>query len=93
MAKAYKYEGETFQVEDLAGREVTVSDGMNTLTITLNEGGPSLYRVSTVKGGWWWHTNTPEESINRACRELIEHKKSISPEEAYKVLSDFVDEI
>ncbi len=93
MAKEYKYEGDTFQVEDSDGREVTVSDGMNTLTITLNKGGPSLYRVSTVKGSWWWHTNTPEESINRACRELIEHRKSISPEEAYKALSDFVDEL
>ena len=93
MAKEYKYQGETFQVEDLDGHEVTVSNGLNILSITLNKGGPSLYRVSTVKGGWWWHTNTSEESINRACRELIEHRQSISPEEAYKALSDFVDDL
>ena len=91
--KEYKYEGETFQVEDLDGSEVKVSDGLNTVSITFNKGGPSLYRVSTIKGGWWWHTNTPEESLNRACRELIEHRKSISPEEALKGLSEFVDNL
>ena len=88
--KDYKYEGEIFQVDDSVGCEIKVSDGVNTISITRNNGGPSVYRVSTVKGGWWWHTNSVPESVDRACLELIQSRKAITPEEACKALSEFV---
>ena len=90
MAKKYQYQGETFQVEDTDNCEIKVSDGVTVLSITPNTGGPSIYRVSTVKGGWWWHTNTVEESINRACLDLIESRKSTKPEEACDALHNYV---
>lgn len=90
MAKKYLYQGETFQVEDTNNCEIKVSDGVSTLSITPNSGGPSVYRVSTVKGGWWWHTNTVSESIDRACRDLIENRESTTPEEACKDMHEFV---
>ena len=48
--KEYKYQGETFQVDDSGGCEIKVSDGQNTISITPNNDGPSVYKVSTVKG-------------------------------------------
>ena len=57
--------------------KLKVSDKANTLSITLNSTGSSVYKVSTVKGGWWWHTNTVEESIERACRELVDHRGTV----------------
>lgn len=89
--KEYEFQGETFQVDASGGCEMKVSDKENTITISLNNGGPSVYKVSTVKGGWWWHTNTVEESLNRACRELLESRKAIAPEDACKALTDFVE--
>ena len=91
--KEYKYKGQTFQVDAAGGCEMKVSDSKNTITITPNSSGASVYRVSTVKGGWWWHTNTVEESLNRACRELLESGTAISPEEACKALADFVGKL
>ena len=91
--KEYKFKGESFFVEDTNACEVKVSDKANTISITLNSGGPSVYRVSTVKGGWWWHTNTVDESIQRACRELIEHRSTTPPEKACKDLHTFVDSL
>ena len=90
MQKKYEYQGETFSIEDTDNCEIKVSDGFNVLSITPNSGGPSVYRVSTVKGGWWWHTNTVEESIDRACRDLIESRKDVTSEEACKALHEYV---
>ena len=89
--KDYKYQDETFQVDNSGGCEIKVSDKLNTISITPNSGGGSVYKVSTVKGGWWWYTNTVEESINRACRDLVESRTSITPEEACNALTEFVD--
>ena len=72
--KEYKYNDEQFYIEDTDACEIKVSDDKYTLSITLNTNGSSVYRVSTVKGGWWWHTNSVEESIDRACRELIAYR-------------------
>ena len=91
--KEYKYQGETFQVDDSGGCEIKVSDGQNTISITPNNDGPSVYKVSTVKGGWWWHTNSVKESVDRACSDLIESRKAITSEEACKALSEFVENI
>ena len=88
--KDYKYKGETFQVDATGGCEIKVSDNKHSITISLNNGGPSVYKVSTVKGGWWWHTNTVEESLNQACRELLKSRKAITQEEACKALTEFV---
>ena len=76
--KEYKYNGEVFFIEDTDACEIKVSDKVNSVSVSLNSGGPSVYKVSAVKGGWWWHTNTAEDSVARACRELIDHRKSIS---------------
>ena len=91
--KEYKYKNETFKLEAADSCEIKVSDKVNTISITPNTGGPSVYRVSTVKGSWWWHTNSVEESINRACQELVESRKAISPDEACKALSEFVNNL
>ena len=89
--KEYKYQGELFQVDDSGGCELKVSDGVNTLSITSNSGGPSVYKVSTVKGGWWWHTTTVQESLDRACRDLIDSRSVITPEDACKELHEFFE--
>lgn len=91
--KEYVYNGQRFEVEDSDACELKVSDKMNTVTITLNRGGPSVYKVSTVKGGWWWHTNTVEQSVRRACQELIEAREAIPPEVACGDLRKFVDDL
>jgi len=91
--KEYVYKGERFEIEDADACELKVSDKINTVTITLNTGGPSVYRVSTVKGGWWWHTNTVEESVRRACEELIQAREAIPPEVACDDLRKFVDDL
>ncbi len=91
--KEYKYQDETFQVDDSGGCEIKVSDRVHTISITPNKDGPSGYKVSTIKGGWWWHTNSVQESVDRACRELIESRTAISPEDACKALSEFVQDL
>ncbi|MCY4070562.1 MAG: hypothetical protein OXG60_04650 [Chloroflexi bacterium] len=89
MAK-YEYQGETFQVEATDTCKIEVSDGVNTVSITLNSGGPTLYKVSTVKGGWWWHHDTVEDSVIRACRELVKARADIDSDEACKSMSEYV---
>ena len=91
--KEYKYEGATFLIEDTDACEIKVSDKTNSVSVTLNSGGPSVYRVSTAKGGWWWHTNTVEESVARACREPIEYRSSISKEAACEALHKYVEDL
>ena len=92
--KEYKYSnGEVFQVDYADECEIKVTDGKNILSITLNTEGASTYRVSTVKGGWWWYTNTVEESVNRACRELIDSRSATSSDEACRAMQDFVDQL
>ena len=91
--KEYVYRGEWFEIEDTDACELKVSDKVNTVTITLNSGGPSVYRVSTVKGGWWWHTNTVEESVRRACQELVEARKAIPPKVACGDLHKFAEDL
>ena len=91
--KEYKYKGETFLIEDTRACEIKVSDKVNAVSVILNSGGPSVYKVSTVKGGWWWHTNTVQESIARACRELIDHRSTTPTEKACEDLHTFVDSL
>ena len=91
--KEYKYQDEGFWINGSGGCELTVSDRVNTVSITLNRSGPSVYRVETVKGGWWWYTNTIEESADRACRELIEHRTAASTEDACKAIGKFMDNL
>ena len=89
--KEYEYKGETFYIADSGSCEIKVSDKANTISITPNNAGASVYRVSTVRGGWWWHTNSVKESVDRACRELLESRSATTPEEACKALGEFVD--
>ena len=91
--KEYKFSGETFQIDNTDECETKVSDGKNTLLITLNTGGPSTYKVSTVKGGWWWHTNTVEESVNRACQDLIDSRAATPPVDACQAMQEFVEKL
>ena len=91
--KEYKFNGEPFLIEDTKACEIKVTDKQNTVSITLNSGGPSAYKVSTIKGGWWWHTNSVQESITRACRELIQYRSATSPEEACENLHKFVEDL
>ena len=91
--KEYKYKGELFLIEDADACEIKVSDKTNFVSVTPNIGGPSVYRVSTVKGGWWWHTNTVEESVAQACRELIEYRNTISQEVACETLHKYVENL
>ncbi len=91
--KEYVYNGERFEIEDTDACAFKVSDKVNTVTITLNSGGPSVYRVSTVKGGWWWHTHTVEESVRQACQELAKARKAIPPEVACGDLHVFVENL
>ena len=91
--KEYKYNGEIFSVEDTKACEIRVSDKVSTVSITLNESDASVYKVSTVKGGWWWHTNSVEQSIERACRALIDHRKATPSEAACEALHKFVEAI
>ena len=92
MAK-YEYAGETFQVDSADECEIKVTDGTNTISITLNAGGPSVYKVSTVKGGWWWHHDTVESSINQACQELVKARSAVNPSDACKEMSEFVEKL
>ena len=91
--KEYKYKGEEFHIRDLGTCKIEVADKVNAVTITLNSSGPSVYRVSTVKGGWWWHTNTVQESIARACKELIDHRTGVPKEVACEDLTKFVESL
>ena len=91
--KEYVYNGERFEVDDADACALKVSDKINTVTITLNSGGPNVYQVSTVKGGWWWYTNTVEESVRRACQELVKAREAIPPEVACGDLHKFVDNL
>ena len=91
--KEYKYKSEWFLIEDTNACEIKVSDKVNTVSVTLNSGGPSMYKVYSVKGGWWWHTNTVQESIARACRELIDHRSTPSSEVACEDLHKFVESL
>ena len=91
--KEYTYKGESFLIEDTGACEIKVSDKANTLSITLNSTGSSVYKVSTVKGGWWWHTNTVKESIERACRELVDHRGTVPREVACEELHKFVESL
>ena len=91
--KEHKYKGESFLIEDTGACEIKVSDKTNTVSVTPSSGGPSVYRVSTVKGGWWWHTNTVEESVARACRELIDYRGTISKEAACEALHKYVEDL
>ena len=91
--KEHKYDGETFFIEDTDACEIKVSDKTNSVSVSLNSGGPTVYKVSTVKGGWWWHTNTVEESVARACRELIDYRNSISNDVACDALHKYVESI
>ncbi len=87
----YEYNGETFFIDDAADTcEIKVSDKTNTVSITLNQNGASTYRVSTIEGNWWWHTSTVEESVNRACRVLIDYEKATPSEEACADMHKFV---
>ena len=91
--RKYNYKGESFLVEDAKTCEIKISDKVNTVSVTLNSGGSSVYKVSTVKGNWWWHTNTVQESIERACRELIDFRSTISSEVACEDLYKFVESL
>ena len=89
MAK-YEYLGETFQIADSDNCEIKVSDGTNTVSITLNSGGPTVYKVSTVKAGWWWHHDSVEDAVRRACQELVKARAGVNREDACKEMSEFV---
>lgn len=89
MAK-YEYQGETFELAESDDCEIKVSDGTNTVSITLNRGGPTVYKVSTVKGGWWWHHDSMQDAVNRACLELGKARTDVSPDDACKEMSEFV---
>ena len=92
MAK-YEFRGEIFQIDDSGNCEIKVSDGVNTVSITLNSGGPTVYKVSTVKAGWWWHHDSLEDAVTRACRELIKARTDVSSDDACKEMSEFVDSL
>lgn len=92
MAK-YEYQGQTFQVDATDTCKIEVSDGANVVSITLNSGGPTVYKVSTVKGGWWWHHDTVEDSVERACRELVKARADINSDDACKSLLEFVENL
>ena len=90
MAK-YEYQGEPFKIVDTGNCEIKVSDDINTVSVTLNSGGPTVYKVSTVKAGWWWHHDSLKEAVIRACRELVKAKTDVGPDDACKEMSEFVD--
>lgn len=91
----YIYSGEKFQVDDSADCEVKVTNGINTVLITYNNTGSSVYRVSLMGTDTWWALNTPEESVVQACRGLAKYraKTSNSPEDACKALHEFVEQL
>ncbi len=92
MAK-YEYQGQTFQVDVADTCKIEVSDGANVVSITLNSGGPTVYKVSTVKGGWWWHHDTVEDSVKRACQELVKARADINSDDACKSMLEFVENL
>ena len=87
----YPYQGEKFEVDELENEsgvcEIKVSDGTHTLSVTKNDGGGSVFKVSTVKGSWWWYHDTVKASVDRACSTLIESRKPVDP---CKDMSEFV---
>lgn len=91
--KEYEYAGEKFSLEDVGGCGINVTDGLNTVSITLNNSDVSVFKVSTVNGGWWWHTNSAKESVDRACRVLIDHRMAAPKDTARKELRDFVEDL
>lgn len=91
--KEYGYKGEVFYVEDTNACEIKVSDKVNSVSITPNPTDASVYRVSTVAGGWWWHTNTVEQSVQKACSVLIDHREKTSSQTACEELHEFVESL
>ena len=91
--KEYEYAEEKFELEDTGQCQISVTDGLNTVFVSPNESDASVYKVSTVNGGWSWHTNSVKESVDRACRVLIDHSRSTSKETACKELREFVDDL
>ena len=89
----YRYQGEAFQVDALDTCEIVVSDGVNAVSVTLNNHGPTIYRVSTVAGGWWWHHDTVESAVRRACQELLKSRTIGSPEDACRSMMEFVNNL
>ena len=84
----YTHEGEQFQVEDVGDCAWKVSDGANTISITLHSGAGN-YRVS-APGTGGYRVRTPEEAVRRACKTLIELGNTVSQEKACKDMSEFV---
>ena len=87
----YDFQDETFELVDSGDCEIKVSDEKNTVSITLNRGGPTVYKVSTVKGGWWWHHDSMQDAVDRACRELVKARSDVNADDACKEMSEFVD--
>ena len=87
---AYKYQDETFEVDNADSCEIKVSDGTNTVSITTEVVG---YRVHAVAGNWGWNISNVAQAVDKACQELIDSRTRASREDACKQLLEFVDSL
>lgn len=86
----YKYQGETFEVDSSDNCEVKVSDGLNTVRVVVNGGGYQFRSPTGVSG---LITDTVQDSVESACRELVRMKSLLSRDYACKELSEFVHKL
>ena len=87
----YKNKGEVFYVEDTNACEIKVSDKVNTVSITPNPTTLVCTESRRLQVVGWWHTNTVEESVQKACSVLIDHREKTSSQAACEELHKFVE--
>ena len=99
MVKEYKFQGETFQIDDSgcdgsSEWEMKVSDGEGTVLITPHITRHSQY-MAVFPGQAQTTSDTPEGALDDACRLLINYRPVDlpTPEYAGKALCDFVDKL
>jgi hypothetical protein len=97
--KEYKYQGETFQIDDSgcdgSGKwEMKVTDGNNTAVITPHITKDWRY-MAEIPGGERGNTDSPEGALNVACNLLIRSRPVDlpTPEDVGKLLCEFVDKL
>ena len=97
--KEYKYQGETFQIDDSgcdgsSKWEMNVMDGERTALITPHITRHTQYMIS-IPGEVQGSSNSPEGAVDTACKLLIDYRPVVlpTPQDAGKSLCEFIDKL
>lgn len=88
--KEYKYEGETFQIQQVGECEIKVSDDKNTVSITAKG---ARFKVHSITGGGGWTLDSPSDALPYACGELLAKRRFPERQDACEALSKFYDSL